>query len=72
MDTKTSFPGGDKPEYVPENYDGKFRGPVLVRSALANSLNVPAVKMLSMVGIKDMLQMGYDMDCRRCSPRRIF
>ena len=28
MDTKTSFPGGDKPEYVPENYDGKFRGPI--------------------------------------------
>ena len=31
MDVKTSFPGGDKPEYVPENYDGKFRGAILVR-----------------------------------------
>jgi membrane carboxypeptidase/penicillin-binding protein len=50
MDTKTSFPGGDKPEYVPVNYDGKYRGPVLVREALGNSLNVPAVKMLALVG----------------------
>ncbi|OGD10619.1 hypothetical protein A2397_06070 [Candidatus Amesbacteria bacterium RIFOXYB1_FULL_44_23] len=61
MDTKTSFPGGDKPEYVPENYDGKFRGPVLVREALGNSLNVPAVKMVSLVGIKDMLTLAYEM-----------
>lgn len=68
MDTKTSFPGGDKPEYVPENYDGKYRGPVLVREALANSLNVPAVKMLSLVGIKDMLQTAYDMGLSTLEP----
>ena len=61
MDTKTSFPGGDKPEYIPENYDGKFRGPILVREALGNSINVPAVKMVSLVGIRDMLEVAYDM-----------
>jgi len=72
MDVKTSFPGGDKPEYVPENYDGKFRGPVLVRSALANSLNIPAVKMLAMVGIKDMLQMAYDMGMTTLQPTTDF
>lgn len=68
MDTKTSFPGGDKPEYVPENYDGKFRGPILVREALGNSINVPAVKMVSMVGIKDMLEVAYDMGLTTLKP----
>jgi 1A family penicillin-binding protein len=68
MDTKTSFPGGDQPDYIPENYDMKFRGPVLVRDALGNSLNIPAVKMLSLVGIKDMLQMAYDMGINDLQP----
>lgn len=68
MDVKTAFPGGDKDEYVPENYDGKFRGPVTVRDSLGNSLNIPAVKMLSLVGIKDMLQMAYDMGISSLEP----
>ena len=36
--------------YTPRNYDGRFHGPVLVRDALANSLNVPAVYTASRVG----------------------
>ena len=39
------------PPYVPVNYDGKFHGPVLVRDALANSYNIPAVKALEYVGL---------------------
>jgi 1A family penicillin-binding protein len=70
MDTQTSFPGGDKPEYSPVNYDGKFRGPILVREALGNSINVPAVKMLALVGIKDMLQVGYDMGLVTLKPTK--
>jgi penicillin-binding protein 1C len=62
MDTPTEFYAGEgQPPYTPVNYDGKFRGPVQVRYALANSINIPAVKMLAMVGIKDMLQTAYDM-----------
>ena len=68
LDVKTSFPGGDKPEYVPENYDGKYHGPMLVREALGNSINVPAVKMLSKVGIRDMLQIGYEMGLTTLNP----
>ncbi|MRR31648.1 penicillin-binding protein, partial [bacterium] len=39
--------------YVPVNYDGKAHGPVTVRTALANSYNIPAVKALQFVGIYD-------------------
>jgi penicillin-binding protein 1C len=38
--------------YQPRNYDSQFRGPVTSRIALASSLNVPAVKTLSLVGIE--------------------
>lgn len=68
MDTKTSFPGGDKPEYVPENYDGKFRGPIQVREALGNSINIPAVKMLSWVGISDMMSTAFDLGMTTLEP----
>lgn len=46
-----------KPEdcYMPENYDGKYRGPVSMRDALAQSLNIPAVKTLYLAGITDSL-----------------
>ncbi|MFC2052706.1 transglycosylase domain-containing protein [Chloroflexota bacterium] len=43
----------NRPPYKPVNYDGRFHGPVTVRSALANSYNVPAVKTLASVGIYD-------------------
>lgn len=42
-----------RPAYVPVNYDGRFHGPVTVRSALANSYNIPAVKALEFIGIYD-------------------
>ena len=46
-------PADTRPPYEPQNYDGRFRGPVTVRTALANSLNIPAVKALQFVGIYD-------------------
>lgn len=46
VDEETNFGvWGGKP-YIPHNYDGLFRGPVTLRQALAQSLNVPAVKVL--------------------------
>lgn len=68
MDVKTSFPGGDKPEYVPENYDGKFHGPLQIRYALGSSINVPAVKMLARVGLREMLQQAYDLGFTTLEP----
>ncbi len=57
-DLQTAFPDGVNPPYVPRNYDGKFHGPVLVRSALANSYNIPAVKALQFIGIPALKEMA--------------
>ena len=46
-------PNDPSEKYIPVNYDGRFHGPVTVRSALANSFNIPAVKALEYVGIND-------------------
>lgn len=56
-DVETEFSTTDIPEesYKPKNYDGKFRGPVALKSALAQSLNIPAVKALYIAGIDDIL-----------------
>lgn len=48
-----SVPG--QPTYCPVNYDGKFHGPVQLRMALGNSFNIPAVKMLYMNTVTDMV-----------------
>lgn len=42
--------------YSPQNYDDNFRGPMTVRTALAQSINVPAVKALYLAGIKNSLE----------------
>ncbi len=57
-DVKTEFKTdvGPKGSYIPRNYTGKFYGPVNIRKALQGSLNIPAVKMLYMVGIDNAIQ----------------
>lgn len=56
-----SIPGGLL--YQPADYSGSFSGPVRVRYALANSLNVPAVRVLSKLGTQTFLdrlhQLGF-------------
>ena len=47
--------------YAPKNYDGKFHGSVTLRSALANSYNIPAVKLLNINGVKNMVDLGRKM-----------
>ena len=46
-------PNDPRPSYAPVNYDGRFHGPTTVRSALANSYNIPAVKALQFIGVYD-------------------
>ncbi len=49
--------------YIPQNYDHEFKGLVSVRTALASSLNVPAVRTLVLVGVEAfrdrLMDMGY-------------
>ena len=57
-DVPSEFPPSGDPNdprepYKPVNYDEKFHGPMTVRTALSNSFNVPAVKVLQFVGIHD-------------------
>jgi penicillin-binding protein 1C len=57
-DVSSEFPPSGDPNdtrepYKPVNYDGRYHGPVTVRTALANSYNIPAVKTLDFVGIYD-------------------
>ena len=44
--------------YSPNNYDNTFQGPVTFREALAQSINIPAVKVLYLVGLRDALEMA--------------
>ncbi|GAI03056.1 unnamed protein product, partial [marine sediment metagenome] len=57
IDEETNFGvwGGD--EYIPKNYDGLFRGPVTLRQALAQSINVPSVKvLLNLAGLPESIE----------------
>jgi membrane peptidoglycan carboxypeptidase len=47
--------------YMPDNYDGKFRGPMSLRNALAQSINIPAVQLFYLAGLQDSLRMAEDM-----------
>lgn len=68
MDTETVFPNQGEKDYIPKNYDGKFHGPVQMRFALGSSLNIPAVKVLGMVGIKNMLTTALSMGLSTLAP----
>lgn len=54
-----TFPGS--PTYSPVNYDGKFHGKMSLRIALANSINIPAIKTLSKIGIPQMIDLARKM-----------
>jgi 1A family penicillin-binding protein len=47
--------------YSPVNYDSAYRGPISMRNALAQSINIPAVKTLYLAGLKDSLDLAKNM-----------
>jgi membrane peptidoglycan carboxypeptidase len=47
--------------YMPKNYDGGYRGPITIRSALGQSVNIPAVKMEYLVGVQNAIKLATDM-----------
>lgn len=69
LDVKTEFPGGaNRASYIPLNYDNQFHGPSQIRYALGNSFNIPAVKMLALTGVKDVMDLGYRMGLTSWEP----
>lgn len=67
LDQKTDFPCQSCPNgaYTPLNYDRRFGhghdGLILMRDALAQSLNIPAVKMLALNGVQAMIDTAHDL-----------
>lgn len=59
VDGPVTFKGS--PPYTPKNYDGKFHGAVTLRKSLANSYNIPAVKVLAYNTVPFMLELAQKM-----------
>jgi penicillin-binding protein 1A len=56
VDAPVSFDAGaGQPPYSPGNYDGRYEGPVTLRRALENSRNIPAVRVMEMLGPKQVV-----------------
>ena len=59
VDEPTNFGLWGGEPYEPQNFDGKFRGEVTLREALAQSLNVPSVKVLAnLAGLQDSIDLA--------------
>lgn len=71
FDVVTKFGNSANP-YVPQNHDFSERGPVTVREALAGSLNIPAVKMLYLAGIDNVIKQAEEMGYTTLSDRDRF
>ena len=57
-DTKTQFETAEGKSYEPNNYDGQFHGPLPMMKTLGGSLNIPAVKALYLVGVKEAIDLA--------------
>ena len=57
MDEPVTFRSGGQ-NYSPRNYDEKFEGRITLRRALADSRNVPAVRLLDHVGVLNVMELA--------------
>jgi len=56
-DVPSNFPTAEEGiVYSPRNYDGRYRGPLIARRALAGSENVPAVALASQIGVPKLVR----------------
>jgi penicillin-binding protein 1C len=60
-DSPVKFEIKGQAPYSPKNYDSKFRGNLTLRNALAESRNIPAVKVLASYGVDKMIELGKKM-----------
>lgn len=71
LDARTNFgPDGSGKNYIPRNYDGKFHGLLPMRSTLAMSLNVPAVKVLYLATIDGTIDLAHRMGITTLNDRK--
>lgn len=68
LDNYTVFRDRAGRPYTPKNVDKKWHGPVTVRNALATSMNVPAVKALEYVGVKNAINLAHQMGITSLDP----
>ncbi len=70
VDEKIEIPDDLGRIWRPENYDKRFHGTVTLRSALGNSLNIPAVKELQFAGIESVADLAKRMGITTWDDRR--
>ena len=58
LDESISYTDAMGRTWTPSNYDGKFKGEITLRQAVMESRNVPAIKVGSQIGIKNVLIMA--------------
>lgn len=61
LDVPTCFEVIGQNPYCPKNYDGSFKGPVTIRQSLGNSLNIPAVKTLRIIGLNQYIKQAKEL-----------
>lgn len=61
LDIPTCFESIGSDNYCPRNYDGSYHGPVDMRHALANSYNIPAVKVTALNGVESIINVAGNM-----------
>ena len=59
LDAPVTFPNASGPPYEPHNYDEKFEGTITLRRALAQSRNIPALKLADSLGIKTVIDYAH-------------
>ncbi|GAB4026509.1 MAG: hypothetical protein Fur0011_2420 [Candidatus Microgenomates bacterium] len=60
-DSPICFRQPGNPDYCPKNYDGTFHGKVTLKTALASSYNVPAIKLLNSLGVDNLVSLARSM-----------
>jgi len=63
-DAPVSYPGGSKP-WRPQNYDHRYHGWVTMRQAIAQSINIPAIRTMEAVGIQEVIDYAHLLGIRQ-------
>jgi penicillin-binding protein 1C len=60
-DSPVCFRSQGSPDYCPTNYDNRFHGKLTLRTALASSYNIPAIKLLNTLGVENLVKLGLNL-----------